>query len=120
MNTSVPLAFCGINCEKCPVFIATNTNNFEPLKDFAARGAKKWGEPESFFMGSKCWGCQQDEKPRMEHCSKCETRSCAKSKGLANCAFCESFDGCAILKEQNNQAIQPSRVNLVKLREEMA
>ena len=115
-TTNNSIAVCGIDCNKCPVFIATVKNDFEPLKDFAARGSKKWNQPESFFMKMKCWGCQQDEMPRVEYCSDCNTRNCARSKGYENCAYCNKFESCIVLEEQNNLAIQPSRENLIFLR----
>ena len=114
--STASFAACGINCNTCPVFIATVNNDFEPLRDFAALGRKKWNVPESLFMEMRCWGCQQDEKPRSEHCTICETRKCAHSKGYENCAWCKEFEHCTILQEQNDSAIQPSRINLLALR----
>ena len=116
--SNISIAACGINCNTCPVFIATAKNDIEPLRDFAARGAKKWNAPESVFMEMRCWGCQQEEKPRSEHCSNCKTRNCAQSKDYENCAWCKEFEHCTILQEQNDSAIQPSRVNLIALRKQ--
>jgi hypothetical protein len=49
----------------------------------------------SWFAGSECKGCFQGGGMR-----NCEVRECCKTKGLANCYFCEDFSDCRKLDYQ--------------------
>jgi hypothetical protein len=90
------LGYCGINCDTCPAYQGTITTNLGLLEKAAgdfwdgAYSAKDW----------VCLGCTPaDQGFLAKFCAKCRIRSCAIEKGVQNCAACDSFDACAILRE---------------------
>lgn len=98
------LAYCGLNCSKCPIFIAT-TRNDDALRQKTAR---EWtdlyaGILESVGIESlkpedmNCSGCRS-EHGRFFGCEKCTIRPCCQEKNLATCAGCSEYESCDILK----------------------
>ena len=63
------VAACGIYCGACPAF----------LKSMKAKRSSEVG----------CLGCLSSKVGKFA--SKCEIRSCAKSKGVESCGVCESY-----------------------------
>nr|QBQ84362.1 DUF3795 domain protein [Candidatus Lokiarchaeota archaeon] len=82
------IAYCGINCSKCPAYLATQNKDEEILKDLA----NEWSFKNSRFTSEdlKCDGCLSSERI-FSWCKSCEIRKCAIQKNLENCAFCVSF-----------------------------
>ncbi|MBO8167079.1 MAG: DUF3795 domain-containing protein [Kosmotoga sp.] len=83
------IAYCGIKCTECPAYIATINNDDAKRKEVA----KEWSEmfntkikPEDI----NCKGCLNEEV-LFAHCDECYYRSCAKEKGIRNCAYCSDF-----------------------------
>jgi len=92
------IAFCGLDCGKCPAYIATIKNDDNERK----RVAKEWSEmfhadilPEMV----NCYGCTVEDKVKFYYCENmCEIRKCASSRGIENCAKCEGYP-CGMLEE---------------------
>lgn len=83
------LAPCGHYCDECEAYQATLAGDESQLKDLAERHSRQYGksiEPESL----RCSGCLSDGA-RCGFCGVCAIRSCAISKGYANCAGCAEF-----------------------------
>lgn len=100
------IAICGLDCEKCDVYIATKNNDNE-LRE---KTAKKWSElnnveilPEYLY----CEGCRMDGS-KTAYCSDyCEIRKCAVAKGFETCRDCGEKDDCpkvGAIWENNQQA----------------
>lgn len=81
------IAPCGVDCSKCPAYIATKEADIFEINMIA----KKWSngikfKPEEIY----CNGC----KPKGNHfiwCYNCGIRDCCKEKGYKNCAFCKDY-----------------------------
>ncbi|MEJ5284807.1 MAG: DUF3795 domain-containing protein [Brevinematia bacterium] len=92
------IAFCGLDCSKCPAYIATIKNDDNERK----KVAKEWSQmfhaditPDSV----NCYGCKTEGKPRFYYCANmCEIRKCAVSKGVENCGKCKNYS-CIMLEE---------------------
>lgn len=98
------LAYCGLNCNKCPVFIAT-TRDDDALRQRTARG---WTDLYAEILEAvgieslkpedmNCHGCRSD----LGHffgCDKCAIRPCCQEKNLVTCAGCNEYESCNILK----------------------
>ena len=90
------MGFCGIDCEKCDVYIATK-NKDEKLRE---KTAKLWSElnnatitPEMLY----CEGCKSNGK-KCYYCSDlCEISKCAKQKQFENCGMCSKAKHCETL-----------------------
>lgn len=81
-------AYCGIDCHRCPVYIAT-INNDKRLRE---ETAKKWSEEINLKIEAKdlvCYGCKSNQIWQM--CRNCPFTKCCKEKGLNNCGECDSY-----------------------------
>jgi hypothetical protein len=93
-------AVCGLYCESCGVYIATENNDVDELERLAAMLKT---EKEEIL----CKGCRSDVLS--PHCRNCEFRRCAEEKGLVNCEDCSDFP-CSQLKDFQKQ--RPHRAEL--------
>ena len=87
------IAYCGLPCHKCPVFLATAADD-----DLAReKAAAQWKEAFGWDLSAadiNCDGCLADGGRLFMYCGQCGCRACAREKSLANCAHCNDF-GCA-------------------------
>ena len=91
------LAYCGLDCEKCEAFIATQRNDDALRAAVAAKWAKDYGapiKPEDI----QCTGCRSTGV-KTYYCDQlCELRKCATGRSVATCAECADF-ACAPLEK---------------------
>ena len=98
------LAYCGINCEKCPVFIAMANNDNE----LRQKTALEWNGIYRDYMETQgmeelkpqdmnCKGCRIEES-HFQGCMSCPIRKCCQDKELTTCAACTGFETCDMLK----------------------
>ncbi len=83
------LGYCGVECSKCPAYIATVNNDDELRRKYAAEQSEFFGMeilPESI----NCTGCLEDGE-HLGYCSVCEIRRCCQEKVLENCAACSEY-----------------------------
>lgn len=92
-------AYCGLYCEACSVYIASQFNP-ERLSIIAAKMNVTSEEMH-------CNGCKSEVVSK--HCRTCEMKICAIEKGLESCAYCEEIP-CKILNEF--QCKMPHRAEL--------
>ncbi len=106
------LAYCGFDCTKCPIFIATKDNNKNELKNIKHRLEKNNHERMTIEQ-IKCKGCKSNII--YKYCKECKLRQCAVSKGVITCALCD-FKKCSEVEKiyQYNKKIFEQ---LTKLRE---
>ncbi len=73
------VAFCGINCNECAVFIATQENSEEKR----IKVAKEWSSEEKPLKAEDihCNGCL-DPNNLFWYCSSCATRADGVEKGV--------------------------------------
>jgi hypothetical protein len=89
------LAYCGLLCSGCPIYVATreaNRDKQQKMRADIARLCKEhfdWNiRPEEV---TDCDGCKSDTGRLFFACAKCEIRSCARLKKLASCAYCSNY-----------------------------
>jgi hypothetical protein len=111
------LGCCGLNCEECPVFIATLKND----KELKAKSAKEWStiyadylvkslEPEDI----NCEGCHSENA--FVGCKTCEIKKCCGEKGFRTCASCNEYSSCGMLNGFFAFPHQQAKENLDALR----
>jgi len=83
------LAYCGIECSKCPAYIAKKENNDELRKKFAEEQSKLHDIDIPLEM-INCDGCRSSGE-HMGYCSMCKIRECCVEKQLENCALCDDY-----------------------------
>jgi hypothetical protein len=104
MMRELALGYCGLDCERCPVFVATVKNDNALRRETAEQWSKLLGEYLAARLGRSqldpsemtCHGCRSTSL--FIGCSVCEIRSCARGRGLGSCAHCSAYDVCELLK----------------------
>jgi len=84
------ISYCGLQCHKCPAFLATKKDDDNERKKVAEEWSKHYKsdiKPEHI----NCLGCTSGEDPIFQYCRVCEIRKCAREKGLENCAYCDDY-----------------------------
>lgn len=83
------IAYCGLDCSKCDVFIATKNNNIDKIKSILNQWQDEIGlvYKESDLKG--CNGCKSDMV--LSYCSNCDIEKCAVSKEVSTCADCINY-----------------------------
>ncbi len=89
------MAYCGLVCQTCPIYVATREENREEQARMRAEIAQlcneQYGmkyEPEDI---TDCDGCRTEGGRLFSACKNCPIRNCAKQKGLENCAHCNEY-----------------------------
>ena len=84
------ISYCGLLCHECGALIATLTNDETKRAEVATQWTKEYHKefkPEEI----NCFGCLSESKPIFGYCSICKIRSCARSKSVINCAYCDDY-----------------------------
>ena len=76
------VAYCGLECDKCDAYIATQKNDDE----LRAKVAKQWKMDAEKLS---CDGCKSDNA-----LFNCDAKKCATAKGMPTCAHCDDFPSC--------------------------
>ena len=84
------IAYCGLTCTECGAYIATMNDDDEKRSEVAAQWSEEYGG-EFTAKDISCMGCFSESDDVFDYCKKCEIRSCAKSRGVANCAHCDEY-----------------------------
>jgi hypothetical protein len=89
------LAYCGLTCEKCPIYLATREKDDEKRRKMRANIARKikehYGEEYEPEDVTDCDGCRTEGGRLFSGSRNCRVRTCARRKGLENCAHCDDY-----------------------------
>jgi hypothetical protein len=110
------ISYCGLLCNECPAFLATQDND-DSLRE---KVAKKWSKMFGFDLKAEdvnCDGCQSGSERLIGHCQTCAIRKCGMEKQMKNCAHCDDY-GCQTL-ESFIQYIPHARKKLEQIRTEI-
>lgn len=106
------LAYCGLDCDKCEAFTATQNNDDALRAKVAADWSKMFNvkiEPDSV----NCTSCRS-EGIKVFYCQMCKVRKCAAEKTVDHCGQCKSYP-CDYLNEIFSYSDVP-KANLEALR----
>jgi len=89
------IAYCGLICQTCPIYLATREENkVEQLRmraEIARLCKEHYGieyKPEDI---TDCDGCRTEGGRLFSACKNCLIRNCARQKRLENCAYCSEY-----------------------------
>ncbi|MBM4402297.1 MAG: DUF3795 domain-containing protein [Candidatus Cloacimonetes bacterium] len=106
------IAYCGIDCSKCPAYIATQKDDQEGLVKTAADWSARFNvdvKPSDVI----CDGCTTESPKKASYCNMCEIRKCARDKVIKTCASCGEYI-CEKLEKFFQQAPE-AKANLEKI-----
>lgn len=109
MNNIV--AYCGVLCTECPVYIAARNNDIDEMKKLA----EEYSSPNYIIKPEEvvCEGCCNNSKKKFKFCNECEIRMCGLDKMIKNCGYCseypckklnKSFEMCPENRKRLNEA----------------
>jgi len=84
------IAYCGLICNDCPAYIATQADDHAELERVAAMWREEFNAPTLTADSIMCDGCLVGGH-KCGHCHECEMRACAMERNLANCAHCPDY-----------------------------
>lgn len=113
------LAYCGLSCETCPIYLATLETDQaiqEKLRELIAEDCRTiYGMNIQAGDITDCDGCREDTGRLFTGCLNCEIRKCARMKSLESCAFCGEFACDRLLKHFANDP--NARLRLEEIRQ---
>ncbi|MDA3918306.1 MAG: DUF3795 domain-containing protein [Deltaproteobacteria bacterium] len=84
------IAYCGIDCSKCPSYLATQSGSNEELAKVAKKLAKRYRaevKPEYVI----CDGCKAEKRHSFFCANSCKMRQCCIDKNYNSCIECSDF-----------------------------
>ena len=94
------IAYCGLLCNECPAYVATQADDRAELERVAAMWREEYDAPNITVESIICDGCNVEGR-KCSHCDECDIRACALALNVANCAHCDDYDrpgGCEKLE----------------------
>jgi thiamine biosynthesis protein ThiC len=91
------VAYCGLVCNECPAYEATQRND----NDARARVAEEWSKQFQHNFKAEdinCSGCLAVGEVQFSYCSMCAIRKCGSDRKVLNCAYCVEYP-CAKLND---------------------
>lgn len=80
---------CGIDCDKCPSYMASLNGNEDELE----RIASEWSTDSMHLTADdvRCYGCHAGVEHVASFCADCDVRTCAQRHGFGTCAECVDY-----------------------------
>ena len=92
---SEQIAYCGLGCHSCAIYLATREQDEEKKRemrvDIAQQIKEHYGQECKPEDVNDCDGCKTESGRLYFGCEKCQIRSCARQKGVENCAHCDEY-----------------------------
>jgi hypothetical protein len=89
------LAFCGLRCDTCPIFLATLETNQTKQAEMRKAIAEECNEHYDMkFLPAEitdCDGCKSNSGRLFSGCLNCKVRQCAQTLELESCAYCQNY-----------------------------
>jgi len=113
------LAACGLRCDECEAYLATQTNDRARAERVAAEWGKTFGDGTPFpIEATVCDGCLTASARKGGYCGQCGVRACAVQRKVASCAHCDDY-GCETLEGFLKVAGDKLRARLDELRQSL-
>lgn len=87
------VAYCGLDCEKCEAYIATQNDD----DNMRRKVAKEWSELNNVEITPEminCEGCRVDGKKTPFCESMCPIKQCAEGRKMETCGSCAELMEC--------------------------
>jgi hypothetical protein len=95
MEVDKLLAYCGLKCGGCQIYLATREIDKEKQEKLRVQIAELINEEYGISIKPKdvtdCDGCKASSGRLYSGCSQCEIRKCAQEKDFLTCAHCIEY-----------------------------
>ena len=95
MEVDKLLAYCGLKCNGCQIYLATRETDKEKQAKMRVQIAEFISEEYGISIKPQdvtdCDGCKTSSGRLYSGCSQCEIRKCAQEKGCLTCAHCVEY-----------------------------
>jgi hypothetical protein len=84
------VAYCGLVCNECPTYQATQKNDDNARAKVAGEWSKQYKhdfKPEDI----NCDGCLAVGKRQLGFCQVCDIKKCGSDKKIPNCGYCADY-----------------------------
>lgn len=89
------IAYCGIDCHTCPIYLATLETDDAKRNAMRVSIAQLYTQEYGVNVTAQdvpdCDGCRSETGRLFAGCAQCQIRSCAISRNVLSCAFCEEY-----------------------------
>ena len=102
------MAYCGFDCGDCPIFIATESNNYALRDELAPRYSDADKHLERREKG--CCGCKSEISAVHPFCCECVYRICARKRGIESCGECVDYP---CIEITSNSALSKSSIDVL-------
>ena len=89
------VAYCGLTCRSCPIYLATRQENKEERARMRAEIIElckdHYGKNYTLQDITDCDGCQTEGERLFSASRNCPIRKCARGRELENCAYCTEY-----------------------------
>lgn len=89
------IAYCGLTCQSCPLYMATKLKSKEEQARMRAEIVRQCQEHYGINYGlediTDCDGCKTEGEKLFSASRNCLVRNCAREKKLENCASCADY-----------------------------
>ncbi|HYE11292.1 MAG TPA: DUF3795 domain-containing protein [Patescibacteria group bacterium] len=83
------IAYCGLICNECPVFLATRENDLQKKVELANQYTSD--TYQVIPADINCSGCTSSCSQAFKFCLECDIRLCGIEKEISNCAYCSEY-----------------------------
>lgn len=95
MEVDKLLAYCGLKCDGCQIYLATRETDKEKQAKLRVQITELINEEYGIPINPKdvtdCDGCRTNSGRLYSGCGKCEIRKCAQEKESLTCAHCSEY-----------------------------
>ena len=99
---NIMIAYCGLVCDSCPIYLATLEQDKSRQQEIRNSIAKICNEQYGMSLKPEdvtdCDGCLANTGRLFSGCLNCEIRKCAIQKEIESCAYCPEY-ACNKLEE---------------------
>ena len=89
------MAYCGLACETCAIYLVTREADKEEQArrraEIALFCTEHYGRKFETEEITDCDGCRTEGGRLFSGCKDCAIRDCARERGLASCAYCSAY-----------------------------
>lgn len=89
------VAYCGLTCQTCPIYLATRQEDKQEQllmrAEIVEQCREHYGVTYKLEDITDCDGCKTEGERLFSASKDCLIRKCARTRGLENCASCAEY-----------------------------